>query len=66
MDRHYLPAPDDTLNTLFDKAFACGRDLHPDDRRAKWIDTHPSRQEREALISQYHTGQSEQFEQGAW
>lgn len=59
----YAPANNDSLDALVEKAFNCGRDMHPDDPRANWIDFH---KERRALIAAYHEGQAEQYENEDW
>jgi hypothetical protein len=63
IDFRYEPRPGEDLDRLLDKARTCGADLDPKDRRSAWIDTHP---EREALLSEYHEGQGDQFERAAF
>ena len=58
--RNYLPVDGDTAEDLSRKAFNCGRDLHPRDKRALWLD----RPEHKELIDVYHEGQAVQFECG--
>ena len=53
--RNYLPVDD-----LSRKAFNCGRDLHPRDKRSNWLD----QPEHKELIDVYHEGQAVQFECG--
>ena len=59
----YTPQPTDTDNQLMRRAFRAGLDLHPDDKRASWIDGHPLSQD---LIESYHAGQAEQYESEDW
>ena len=56
--RLYVPVDGDTAETLSSKAFNCGRDLAPRDKRAAWLD----RPEHKGLVDVYHNGQAEQFE----
>ena len=59
----FEPEPGDDLDTLIDKAFNCGFELKPNDRRCKWIDHHQFARE---LIDSYHEGQSRAYEQEDW
>ena len=56
--RLYIPVDGDTAEDLSRKAFNCGRDLAPRDKRSKWLDL----PEHKELIDIYHNGQAEQFE----
>lgn len=59
----YTPSTNDSLDDLIQKAFNCGRDLAPSDKRANWIDSHESSR---VLILAYHEGQAEQYECEDW
>ena len=62
----FLPAEGDTEDDLLDKAYNCGKELHPKSDKAVWIDRWPVSVLRHALINAYHAGQSERYEQENW
>ena len=72
----YEPNDKTDPNAVCDAAFRCGRDLHPTDRRADWIDALPARlvvagQDvaiplRGDATDAYHAGQAERYECENW
>lgn len=61
----YTPRGGEAPGDLVELAYRCGRDLHPEDGRAAWIDDAPV-DVRGDLIAAYHQGQAEQYEGEAW
>jgi hypothetical protein len=59
---YYTPTEADTPETLADKAYRCGLDLRPRDRRAAWIDETGDLE----LIEVYHQGQAIRYESEGW
>ena len=62
----YTPKPTDTLDQLAELAYACGRDLAPEDPRSRWIDGIDDHELRAELTEAYHAGQAERYESEDW
>jgi len=60
-DSYFIPTATDTPKEVGDKAYRCGEELHPNDRRARWVDAQPS-----DVIDAYHAGQARQYECEGW
>lgn len=60
----YTPQDGDDADKLADRAYRCGLDLPPKDKRARWIDD--PRPARADLIESYHAGQAERYESEDW
>jgi hypothetical protein len=66
---NYIPTTTElaemNMEVLCKKAFSCGRDLRPSDRRARWIDSLKGDAYRDA-VDAYHSGQMNQYENECW
>jgi hypothetical protein len=61
----YQPTPGATEDQVLDFARRCGRDLNPNDHRARWIDALKGAAYT-AAVEAYHAGQAERYECEDW